>query len=225
MSGRRLFCAARRALRDRLDGLLRFRIAAASGKERESHDCRVPDELRGTDALSRRFVLQQLPQVLAETDGGSAHRHGRKHIRYRQSALARHSSCSHRLQIANPISLLPVGASQSGGRHEERRAMRPRRQVDVPKPAERPCRSPRMRWVRRTVSEVLTHTETERRLPLQPTTIDPRRPHISRDVDANVRRQAPRLRATSRVDNDVTSIAVFSTGISRPECVARARRE
>ena len=61
----------------RLQGDGRLRVAAAPNEDAEAHDRGVADELRGTDPLRVRFGFQQLPEIIAEPDGGGAHRHRR----------------------------------------------------------------------------------------------------------------------------------------------------
>ena len=67
----------------RLQGHRRLGIRPAPGENPEAHDRRVADELRRADALTARLALEQLPEVLAEADGGGAHRHGPHPNRYR----------------------------------------------------------------------------------------------------------------------------------------------
>jgi hypothetical protein len=50
-------------------------LAAAPHRVRRAHDAGVADELRGAHALALGLSLEQAPEVLAEPDGGGAHRH------------------------------------------------------------------------------------------------------------------------------------------------------
>src|ERR1700677_4581014 len=97
---------ARGTLGDRLHRQLCLGVTAPPGEKRQSHDRGVSDELRSADALPRGLVVQQLPEIFAETDGGCAHWHDPKHNRYRSRGPVASSSVNCWLQIADPPSLL-----------------------------------------------------------------------------------------------------------------------
>src|ERR1700677_808190 len=97
---------ARGTLGDRLHRQLCLGVTAPSGEKRQSHDRGVSDELRSADALPRGLVVQQLPEIFAETDGCCAHWHDPKNNRYRSRGQLAVRAGEFRYSIANPLSLL-----------------------------------------------------------------------------------------------------------------------